>query len=227
MNNHANSRRAGNCRRELHDGLGPLAGVIVVVVVRMVFGGGSALTGRFGRHSTVWQLLPQQARALAQLVEGVGRSHLRPGRKGRVAAGPVGYAWAAGTGRVSKSISIADQVRVSGNGQGGKGPAEHDARPAREHEEPTKLGACVGAPVIGLVHIYDRDDRVDGVADRGEARIVPGAVSCGRFRVQASDLRKCPVRNVRVLHSVVDLPPGGSFPLWNPAKDSSSWSTHG
>ena len=29
------------------------------------------------------------------------------------------------------------------------------------------------------------------------------------------DLRKCPVRNVRVLHSVVDLPPGGSFPLWN------------
>ena len=42
-----------------------------------------------------------------------------------------------------------------------------------------------------------------------------------------SDLRKCPVRNVRVLHSVVDLPPGGSFPLWNPAKDSSSWSTHG
>ena len=41
------------------------------------------------------------------------------------------------------------------------------------------------------------------------------------------DLRKCPVRNVRVLHSVVDLPPGGSFPLWNPAKDSSSWSTHG
>ena len=29
------------------------------------------------------------------------------------------------------------------------------------------------------------------------------------------------------LHSVVDLPPGGSFPLWNPAKDSSSWSTHG
>ena len=42
-----------------------------------------------------------------------------------------------------------------------------------------------------------------------------------------SDLRKCPVRNVEVLHSVVDLPPGGSFPLWNPAKDFSSWSTHG
>ena len=35
----------------------------------------------------------------------------------------------------------------------------------------------------------------------------------------ASDLRKFPVRNVRVLHSVVDLPPGGSFPLWNTAKD--------
>ena len=34
-----------------------------------------------------------------------------------------------------------------------------------------------------------------------------------------SDLRKFPVRNVRVLHSVVDLPPGGSFPLWNTAKD--------
>ena len=38
---------------------------------------------------------------------------------------------------------------------------------------------------------------------------------------------ECPVRNVEVLHSVVDLPPGGSFPLWNPAKDFSSWSTHG
>jgi len=82
MNNHANSRRAG-CRHELHDGLGPLAGAPVVepavVVVRMVFGYGSALTGRFGRHSTVWQLLPQQAKPgrLRRLVEGVGRSYPR------------------------------------------------------------------------------------------------------------------------------------------------------
>jgi len=49
MNNHANSRRAGSCRRELHDGLGLLAGVIVVepvvVVVRIVFGGGPPSQG--------------------------------------------------------------------------------------------------------------------------------------------------------------------------------------
>ncbi len=36
-----------------------------------------------------------------------------------------------------------------------------------------------------------------------------------------------PVRNGRALHSVVDLPSGGSFPLWHTAENSSSWSTYG
>ena len=67
-----------------------------------------------------------------------------------------------------------------------------------------------------------KEERQSSSSERGKATEPPN----WRHRAD-SDLRKCPVRNVRVLHSVVDLPPGGSFPLWNPAKDSSSWSTHG
>jgi hypothetical protein len=50
--------------------------VPVVVMVRMVSCGGSALTGRVGRHSTAGLTVVAAASlALTQLDEGVGRSH--------------------------------------------------------------------------------------------------------------------------------------------------------
>lgn len=88
MNNHANSRRPGSCRRELHDGLGPLAGAPVVVVVRMVFGGGSALTGRFGpafnslavvaaaRQARRWRSLSKVLDAAIHVLAAKGASQL-------------------------------------------------------------------------------------------------------------------------------------------------------
>jgi hypothetical protein len=80
----------------------PLAGLIVVmpivVVVRMVFGGGPALTGRVGRPSTPGLAVVAAASlAVAQLDEGVGRSHPQLGSEGGVVGGPVGnegpWAW--------------------------------------------------------------------------------------------------------------------------------------
>ena len=76
-------------------GSGPitLAGLIVImpVMVRMVVRGGSALTGRVGRHSTPGLAVVAAAcLAAAQLDEGVGRSHPQLDREGRVVAGPVG-----------------------------------------------------------------------------------------------------------------------------------------
>jgi hypothetical protein len=65
--------------------------VIVSVVVRMVLGGGSALTGRVGRHSTAGLAVVAAASlAFAQLDEGIGRSHPQLGREGGVVGGPVG-----------------------------------------------------------------------------------------------------------------------------------------
>jgi hypothetical protein len=65
--------------------------VIVSVVVRMVFGGGSALTGRVGRHSTAGLAVVAAASlAFAQLDEGIGGSHPQLGREGGVVGGPVG-----------------------------------------------------------------------------------------------------------------------------------------
>src|SRR5271169_5587333 len=72
-------------------GRGWLAGSIVIgpVVMRMVFGGGSALTGRVGRPSTAGLTVVAAASlALAQLDEGVGRSHPQLGREGGVVGGP-------------------------------------------------------------------------------------------------------------------------------------------
>jgi hypothetical protein len=92
MNNHAT--RVGQAA------VGPslvlAAGVVVVgpvsVVVRMVLGGGSALTGRFGRHSTARLAVVAAARlALAQLDERVGRSHPQLGNEGGVVGDPVGH----------------------------------------------------------------------------------------------------------------------------------------
>jgi len=73
----------------------PSAGLIVVVpvvvVVRMVFRGGSALTGRVGRHSTAGLAVVAAASlVVAQLDEGVGRSHPQLGSEGGVVGGPVG-----------------------------------------------------------------------------------------------------------------------------------------
>jgi hypothetical protein len=79
-----------------------LAGVIVVVpmlvVMRMVSRGSSALTGRIGRHSTAGLAVVAAASlVLAQLDEGVGRSHPQLGSEGGVVGGPVGeegpWAW--------------------------------------------------------------------------------------------------------------------------------------
>ena len=72
-----------------------LARLIVVVpmlvVMRMVSRGGSALTGRIGRHSTAGLAVVAAASlVLAQLDEGVGRSHPQLGREGGVVGGPVG-----------------------------------------------------------------------------------------------------------------------------------------
>ena len=65
--------------------------VIVPVVVRMVSGGRSALTGRVGRHSTAGLAVVAAARLVpAQLDEGVGRSHPQFRRERRVVGDPVG-----------------------------------------------------------------------------------------------------------------------------------------
>ena len=65
--------------------------VPVAVAVRMVLGGGSALTGRVGRHSTAGLAGVAAARlAFAQLDERVGRSHPQLGREGGVVGDPVG-----------------------------------------------------------------------------------------------------------------------------------------
>jgi hypothetical protein len=48
----------------------------MVVVVRMVIGGGPALTGRIGRHSTAGLAVVAAATLMvAQLDQGIGRSH--------------------------------------------------------------------------------------------------------------------------------------------------------
>jgi hypothetical protein len=58
----------------------------------MVFGGRFALTGRVGRHSTTGLAVVAAAGlALAQLDEGVGRSHPRLHRERRFVGDPVGH----------------------------------------------------------------------------------------------------------------------------------------
>jgi hypothetical protein len=65
--------------------------VIVAVVMRMISGGRSALTGRVGRHSTAGlAVIAAASLVLAQLDEGIGRSHPQLHREGRVIGGPVG-----------------------------------------------------------------------------------------------------------------------------------------
>jgi hypothetical protein len=74
---------------------GPLLGLIVVVpvvvVMRVVIGGGSALTGRIGRHSTAGLAVVAAAALVgAQLDQGVGHGHPQLcGERGLV-GGPVG-----------------------------------------------------------------------------------------------------------------------------------------
>ena len=64
-----------------------LPGVPVIVVI----GGGSALTGRVGRHSTAGLAVVSAARlVLAHLEKGVGRCHPDLGHEGRIVGGPVG-----------------------------------------------------------------------------------------------------------------------------------------
>jgi hypothetical protein len=93
INNHATRVGQAAVDTSLAD-QGPLAaGVIVAVamVMRMVLGGGSALTGRVGRHSTARLAVVAAARlALAQLDEGVGRSHPQLNSEGGVVGDPVG-----------------------------------------------------------------------------------------------------------------------------------------
>jgi type IV secretory pathway VirB2 component (pilin) len=80
---------------ELHLSGGPSVGLIgvvpVVVVVGMVICGGSALTGRIGWHSTAGLAVVAAANlVVAQLEEGVGRSHPQLGSERGVVSGPVG-----------------------------------------------------------------------------------------------------------------------------------------
>jgi hypothetical protein len=77
--------------RELLAGLIVIVPVPVPVLVRMVFGGGSALTGRVGRHSTAGLAVVAAASLLfAQLDEGIGRGHPQLGHEGGVVGAPVG-----------------------------------------------------------------------------------------------------------------------------------------
>jgi hypothetical protein len=65
--------------------------VIVAVIVRMITGGGSALTGRVGRHSTAGLAVVAAASlAFAQLEERIGGGHPQLHRQRRVVGGPVG-----------------------------------------------------------------------------------------------------------------------------------------
>lgn len=72
----------------------PLAGLIVapvVVAVRMLVCGRSALTGRIGRHSTTGlAVIPAASLAVAQLDEGVGHSHPQLDSERGIVGGPVG-----------------------------------------------------------------------------------------------------------------------------------------
>jgi hypothetical protein len=95
INNHATRVGQAAVDTSLAD-QGPLAAgvtvaVAVAMVMRMVLGGGSALTGRVGRHSTARLAVVAAARlALAQLDEGVGRSHPQLNSEGGVVGDPVG-----------------------------------------------------------------------------------------------------------------------------------------
>jgi hypothetical protein len=102
MNDHATRVGQAAVDAALVDQALLAAGVIVVVpvavVMRMILGGGSALTGRVGRHSTARLTVVAAARlALAQLDEGVGGSHPQLGSQGGVVGDPVGqqgsWAW--------------------------------------------------------------------------------------------------------------------------------------
>jgi hypothetical protein len=93
MNNHATHVGRAAVDKSLADQGPSVAGVIVAVavVMRMVLGSGSALTGRVGRHSTARLAVVAAARlALAQLDEGVGRSHPQLNSEGGVVGDPVG-----------------------------------------------------------------------------------------------------------------------------------------
>jgi hypothetical protein len=74
---------------------GPLLGLIVVVpvvvVMRMLIGGGPALTGRIGRHSTAGLAVVTAATlVVAQLDQGIGHGHPQLCGERGVVAGPVG-----------------------------------------------------------------------------------------------------------------------------------------
>jgi hypothetical protein len=65
--------------------------VPLIVVVWMISGGESALTGRIGRHSTAGLAVVAAASLVAaQLEEGVRRSQPQLGGEGGVVGGPVG-----------------------------------------------------------------------------------------------------------------------------------------
>jgi hypothetical protein len=106
---------------------GPSAGLIVVgpvvVVVRTVFRGGSALTGRGSRHSTAGLTLVAAARlVVAHFDEGVGHSHPQSGSERGVVGGPVGQEcpWAWFLPRFSPGCGILQTLRpVRSSLQGG------------------------------------------------------------------------------------------------------------
>jgi len=75
-----------------HPGLAGSIGVVpVVVMVRMIVRGGPALTGRIGRHSTAGlAVVAATTLMVAQLDQGVGRSHPHLVSERRVVGDPVG-----------------------------------------------------------------------------------------------------------------------------------------
>ena len=86
-------RRAGcpTCVRPDRPSAGLIGDVPMVVVVRMVICGGPALTGRISRHSTAGLAVVAAATLMvAQLDQGVGRSHPQLGSERGIAGGPVG-----------------------------------------------------------------------------------------------------------------------------------------
>src|ERR1035438_3432177 len=99
--------------------------------------------------------------------------------------GPV-QLWAC---RTLLAVSVlTDQSGVTGDEEGGQRPPEPSRYPGGCDPGCAPRGVPIGTPVVGLVDVDDRDDGVDGVPGRVEARVAAGATGRGRHRVQALDI---------------------------------------
>src|SRR5262249_35826933 len=63
---------------------------------------------------------------------------------------------------------------VAGDEEGRERPAGRGRSPCADNPQPASRRVSVRAPVFGLVHVDDRDDRVDRVPKWVEARVIAG-----------------------------------------------------